>query len=192
MDSRYLPEAKQNARPEGAVIVFVDEASFRQTPTRHQTWAPRNCRPEIPTRGQRHTQKILGRVSLQGAHFAYRHQTEDFNQQTYGAFSTDVSLPTYYRRGHRLYLIQDNASYHTPPAVWAGFQAERRRLEVFPLPKYSPELNAQERLWHYTRREATHNRFLETLAALCGSLFRTFANMQKHPERIQGLLTPFL
>lgn len=174
------------------MIVFVDEASFRQTPTLHQTWAPRNCRPEIPTRGERHTQKILGSVSLHGAQFAYRHQTEYFNHQTYGAFVRDVILPTYYRRGQRIYLIQDNASYHTHPEVWAGFQAERRRLEVFPLPKYSPELNAQERIWHYTRRAATHNRFFENPDALCESLFHTFAAVQKHPEKIQGLLTPFL
>jgi transposase len=64
-------------------------------------------------------------------------------------------------------------------------------LEVFPLPKYSPELNAQERLWHYTRRAATHNRFFEKPADLCGSLFRTFDEVQKHPEHIRGLLTPF-
>ena len=63
--------------------------------------------------------------------------------------------------------------------------------EGFPLPKYSPELNAQERLWHYTRREATHNRFFEKPADLCGSLFRTFDAVQKHPEKIQGLLAPF-
>jgi transposase len=93
---------------------------------------------------------------------------------------------------HRIYLIQDNASYYTHPEVWAGFQAERRRLKVFPLPKYSPELNAQERHWHYTRREATHNRFFANPAALCGSLFHTFADVQQHPEKIQGLLTPFL
>ena len=160
------------------MIVYVDEASFRQCPTLHQTWAPLNCRPEIPTRGERNTQKILGTVSLQDARFAYRHQTEYFNHATYLAFVQEVILPTYYRRRHRIYLIQDNASYHTHPEVWAWFQQERRRLEVFPLPKYSPELNAQERLGHYTRREATHNRFFERPADLCASLFTTFGDVQ--------------
>ena len=64
MDSLHLPQSKKNARAEDAVIVDVDEASFRQCPTLHQTWAPLNCRPEIPTRGERNTQKILGTVSL--------------------------------------------------------------------------------------------------------------------------------
>ena len=174
------------------MIVYGDEASFRQCPTLCQTWAPRNCRPKIPTRGERNTQKILGAVGLHNARFAYRHQTESFNHQTYRAFLDEVILPTYYRRGHRVFLIQDNASYHTHPEVARWFEQEQRRLVVFDLPKYSPEFNAQERLWRYIRREATHNRYFETPAALCTSLFTTFADMQRHPEKIAGLLQSFL
>ena len=33
MGTLYLPKSKKNAKSEGAVIVFEDEASFRQTPT---------------------------------------------------------------------------------------------------------------------------------------------------------------
>jgi len=192
VDSLHLSQSKKNAKAEGAVIVYVDEASFRQSPTLHQTWAPLNCRPEIPTRGERNTQKILGAVSLLDAKFAYRHQTEYFNHSNYLSFLQDIVLPTYYRRSHRIYLIQDNASYHTHPTVWNWFQQQRHCLEVFPLPKYSPELNAQERLWHYTRREATHSRFFEKPADLCESLFETFDDVRKHPEEILGLLLPFI
>jgi len=134
----------------------VDEASFRQSPTLHQTWAPRNSQPKIPTRGERNTQKILGAVALDGQ-FVYRHQTEYFNAQTYPAFIEEEVLPAFYRRGHRVYLIQDNASYHKKPEVYDWFASERKRLEVFCLPPYSPEFNATERIWQYTRRDATHN-----------------------------------
>lgn len=191
MDPLHVPQSKKNAEAEGAVIVYVDEASFRQSPTLHQTWAPRNARPLIPTRGERNTQKILGAVALHSGQYAYRHQTEYFNHRTYRSFLEEVLLPAFYRRGQRVFLIQDNASYHTHPEVWQWFKAERRRLEVFPLPKYSPELNAQERIWHYTRREATHNRFFANPSELCESLFATFAEIQRCPELILGLLEPF-
>jgi transposase len=101
---------------------------------------------------------------------------------TYRAFVQEVVLPNYYRRGLRVYLIQDNASYHTHPEVWSWFKKQRHRLEVFPLPKYSPELNAQERIWHYTRREATHNRFFEKPADLCESLVETLDDVRKDPR----------
>src|SRR5512136_3297057 len=109
MDPLYLPESKNNARREGAIVVFEDEASFRQTPTLHATWARRGSQPQVPTRGERHTQKIFGAVRLDTAEFIYLHQADYFQWETYLAFVDQVLLPACYRRGHRIYLIQDNA-----------------------------------------------------------------------------------
>jgi transposase len=187
----YLSQPKKKAQEEGAVIAYVDEASFRQTPTLHQTWAPLNSQPQIPTRGQRNTQKILGAVSLYQGQFVYRHQTEYFNTQTYRAFLEEMVLPAYYRRRHRVFLIQDNASYHSKPEILEWFARQRKKLQVFDLPRYSPNYNAQERIWHYTRKEATHNRYFEEVEDLCASLFTTFADIQRNPEKIGGLLRPF-
>jgi len=173
------------------VIVYEDAASFRQTPTVYRTWARRGQQPQIPTRGERHTQKILGAVSVPTGDFVWRHQEEYFNAETYLSFVDGVLLPHYYRRRHRVYLIQDNASFHKKPGVLEFFAKHSRQIEVFSLPPYSPDFNATERLWHYTRKESTHNRYFDRPAALCQSLFATFADMQRHPEKICGLLVPF-
>jgi transposase len=130
-------------------------------------------------------------VALHDGKFVYRHQTEYFNAQTYVAFLDQVLLPEFYRRGHRVYLIQDNASYHTKPEVQAWYEAQSRRLLVWPLPKYSPEFNAVERIWRYTRQEATHNHYFATVRELCTSLFTTFSEIQQWPQLILGLLQPF-
>jgi transposase len=116
---------------------------------------------------------------------------EYFNAETYLSFVDGVLLPHYYRRRHRVYLIQDNASFHKKPGVLEFFAKHSRQIEVFSLPPYSPDFNATERLWHYTRKESTHNRYFDRPAALCQSLFATFADMQRHPEKICGLLVPF-
>ena len=113
-------------RAERATIVHVDEASFRQSPTLHQTWAARNSQPRIPARGERNTQKILGAVALSNGQFVYRHQTEYFNARTYPAFIAEEVLPAFYRRGHRVFLIHDNASYHKNPEVYQWFAAQRQ------------------------------------------------------------------
>lgn len=174
------------------MIVFTDEASFRQTPTLHATWARRASQPHISTRGERHTQKIFGAVSLQGARFIYLHQQDYFQWETYLAFVEQVLVPTFYRRGHRVYLIQDNASYHKKREAYEWFAKHRRFVEVFQLPPYWPELNATERIWNYTRKHATHNRFFEEPRQLCRALFRTFKRVQQHPEEIQNLIQPFV
>lgn len=173
------------------MIVYEDEASFRQTPTLYRTWARRGCQPQIPTRGQRNTQKVLGAVSVPTGDFVWRHQSEYFNAQTYLSFVEGELLPHFYRRRHRVFLILDNASYHKKPEVLEYFAKHDRQLQMFLLPSYSPDFNATERLWHYTRMASTHNRYFDQPAALCQSLFTTFKDMQKHPEKIQGLLAPF-
>jgi transposase len=70
-------------------------------------------------------------------------------------------VPAFYRRGHRIYLIQDNASYHTKQETEEWFKSNRRYVERFQLPRYWPELNAQEGIWKYTRKHVTDNRFFE-------------------------------
>jgi len=145
----------------------------------------------VSTRGERNTQKIFGAVRLDTAKFIYLHQEDYFQWETYLAFVDQVLLPAFYRRGHRVYLIQDNASYHKKKETYEWFAAHRRHLEVFQLPPYWPELNATERIWNYTRKHATHNRFFEKPRHLCRALFRTFDHVQHHPEEIEGLLQPF-
>jgi transposase len=191
MGTLYVPESKKNAENEGAVIVFEDEASFRQTPTLHATWAKRGSQPQIPSRGEPNTQKIFGAVRLDNARFIYLHQEEYFQWETYLAFLDQVLVPFFYRRRRRVYLIQDNASYHTKQEVQEWFQSNQRYLKVFQIPRYWPELNAQERIWKYTRKHVTHNRFYERPRDLCKALFRRFDYVRQHPEAIAGLLRPF-
>lgn len=192
MDSLHLPESKKNAQKEGALIVFTDEASFRQTPTLHATWARIGSQPQIPTRGERNTQKVFGAVSLASQPgFTYLHQEDYFQWETYVAFLDQVLLPTFYRRGHRLYLIHDNASYHKKRETYDWFSQHRNQIEVFQLPPYCPELNATERVWHYTRKHATHNRYFEQPQQLRRALCGTFRDIQRHPDEIAGLIQPY-
>jgi len=111
-------------------------------------------------------------------------------QKVLGAVSVPTG-PHFYRRRHRVFLIQDNASYHKKPEVLDYFAKHHRQVQMFLLPSYSPDFNATERLWHHTRMASTHNRYFDRPAALCQSLFTTFNDMRRHPEKIQGLLAPF-
>ena len=158
----------------------------------HATWARVGSQPHIPTRGERNTQKIFGAVRLDTAQFIYLHQQDYFQWETYVAFLDQVLVPAFYRRGHRVFLIQDNASYHKKQETYQWFAQHRRYVEVFQLPPYWPELNATERIWNYTRKHATHNRYFEQPHQLCRALHRTFRHVQRHPEDIASLMRPFV
>ena len=87
--------------------------------------------------------------------------------------------------------FQDNASYHKKQETHDWFQANRRYVKVFQLPPYWPELNATERIWHYTRKHVTHNRFFERPQDLCRALFHRFDYARHHPQEIEGVSIPF-
>jgi transposase len=143
--------------------------------------------PEVPVTGQRKSVKIFGAIDLWKTRFHYRQDTV-FNAVTYLAFLE--GLAARYRRQGAI-LIQDNASYHKKATVWNWFHANRHWLEVHQLPPYSPEFNPTERLWQYTRKNGTHNRFFENEGQLVGTLTRVFSEMQTHPELIRPSLLSF-
>lgn len=170
-------------------MLFADEASFRQDPSLYQTWARRGSQPRIPTTGQRNTQKVFGAVDIRRPRAYFIQGEEMFNGQTYTAFLN--SLAHLYRR-QEVFLVHDNAPYHDAPEVQEWLGHYEHRFHLVPLPKYSPDLNAVERIWHHVRINATHNRYfptkLEFVSTLCGAL----ADIQRDPEQIVGYLNPFL
>jgi transposase len=64
------------------------------------------------------------------------------------------------------FVVLDNASAHTTPAVDTFVQAHATHLELVYLPTYSPHLNLIERLWRYMRSQLTRNSFFASLSAL--------------------------
>lgn len=154
----------------------------------HATWAKRGCQPQIPVTGARKSVKVFGCVDIVSAKFIYG-LDEVFNAQTYLVFLEKIAKQYH---NEKIFYIQDNASYHKDSEVWSWFKDNRKWIEVYNLPPYSPELNATERLWHHTRVSGTHNRYFESKAALLGALEHVFADVQKHPSQISGYLAAFL
>jgi len=188
MAALHLSTAKKNAQKEGAAILYEDEASFRKDPTLYQTWARIASQPEVPTTGSRESCKVFGAVNLFNAKFTY-HMDTVFNADTYISFLDQV-YSAYYPR--KVWLINDNASYHKKAEVWDFVRSTRGFLKLYFIPPYSPSLNAIERIWHHVRMEATHNRYFETLEELRLVLRRTFASIRARPHQIEGYLYPFI
>lgn len=111
-----------------------------------------------------------------------------FNASTYLSFLKQLARR--YRRQGAI-LIQDNASYHKDQDVWGWFASNRAWLEVHQLPPYSPEFNPTEKLWLYTRKNGTHNRYFASTTDLSETLSRVFTEMQACPDLIRSYLTPF-
>jgi transposase len=96
-----------------------------------------------------------------------------------------------FENNRRIFYIHDGASYHKDGDVWYWFRENRRWIEVHNLPAYSPEFNAVEALWKYTRSEGTHNASFKSKNEVIDCVTNVFQNIQSNPELITGYLKPF-
>lgn len=112
-----------------------------------------------------------------------------FSGASYVAFLS--SLARCHSR-QEVYLIQDNAPYHDTPEVHSWLAQQQGRFHLISLPKYSPDLNAEERIWHHVRMRATHNRYYPTKSEFVSELGETLRDIALHPQQIAGYLDPFL
>jgi transposase len=106
-------------------------------------------------------------------------------------FLEQVAKQFYRKSRKKIFYIQDNASYHKDEIVWEWFSDNKQYIEVYNLPPYSPEFNAAEPLWKYTRKTGTHNRYFESENAIMETLTTVFDGIQKNPKTIEGYINPF-
>jgi transposase len=131
---------------------------------------------------------MFGAIELLDCRFHY-HRDAVFNAESYLDF-LDQLAGHYYPRP--VCYIHDNASYHTDQGVGEWFDANESWFSATSLPSYSPELNAAEPLWKYTRKVGTHNRYFATESELAQTVESVFRSIQRAPAQIRGYLQPFL
>lgn len=96
-------------------------------------------------------------------------------------------------RRYKILLIVDNGPCHNLDAEGqAWLRAHRRRIELFRLPPYSPNLNPIEGAWKVTKRRTTHNRFFHTTDERDAALVATFGDFQAQPSLLAGHVARFL
>lgn len=95
--------------------------------------------------------------------------------------------------GKKIVLVLDNAPWHKKAMrlIYDENLPEyadiRERMEVIPLPPYSPDLNPIEQVWRKTRREVTHNRYFKKVEELEEKLDRYYEGFKKPNEELRSL-----
>jgi transposase len=171
------------------VVLFEDEASFWLDGTRHHTWARVGVQPRVDTFGMRKTAHVFGAVSLEARpRFQYLFAPM-FKAQTFLVF-----LKLIVRRERRkVFLVIDNGPCHTLDAEGKAWRTgQRRRLELFRLPPYSPECNPIEGVWKQTKKRTTHNTFYRTTEERDAARTATFEHFRARPSLIAAQVARFV
>ena len=138
LDEEY-PAIKKRAAKENAIIYFEDEVGMRSDHQAGKSYAPKGQTPVIKKTGQRFSLNMVSAISNKG-HVEFMILDGTFNGGAFLGFL--IQLIKY--KQQKIFLVADGHSAHKTKIVTAWLEENKSRIEIFFLPPYSPELNAQE------------------------------------------------
>lgn len=139
---------RKRAEKEGAMIFFADEAGCRTDHHSGTTWAPTGQTPIVAATGNRESIGIASAVSLRGA----MHWMVFTGMMDSELFIEYLDRLLHDIRG-KIFLILDRAPYHTSKATREWVATRACRIELFFLPSYSPDINADEWVWKNVKND---------------------------------------
>lgn len=138
LDKEY-PAIKKRAAKENATIYFEDEVGMRSDHQAGKSYAPKGQTPVIKKTGQRFSLNMVSAISNKG-HVEFMILDGTFNGSVFLEFLAQLIK---YKQ-QKIFLVVDGHSAHKTKVVNAWLEENKSRIEIFFLPPYSPELNAQE------------------------------------------------
>jgi transposase len=141
---------------EGEPVLFGDSVHPSQQTRAAYGWIKRGKDKPLETTGARKRVNIMGILNLESMRFGYQ-EFETINAEA--AITLLKEVEKMYPHSRRIYLIWDQAGYHTAQEVRDFLKASR--VKVHYLPPRSPNLNPIERLWKIMHEYVSDNKVYE-------------------------------
>lgn len=143
-------------------------------------WSLKGQQPQILTYGGRKRQHLIGAVDpMEGIlHAAFSDTLKTVQFQHFLE-----RLLARYPGDWKLVIVLDNARAHHSKELEPFLDANKERLELVFLPKYSPDLNPIEWFWKLLRKRVTHNTFFGTFKEFQRALIKFMVKF-KQPSPI--------
>jgi len=147
LDETY-PAVVARAAAEGGAIYWCDETGLQIDAVTGRGYARADATPTKEVTGSHTRVNAVSAISNQGeAHFLTFPGTLDET-----AFLVFLEL-LLQETSQKVFLILDNLQVHESAAVTAWVAARAERIELIPLPKYTPERNPVEYLNNHAKEE---------------------------------------
>lgn len=186
-DQRAWVEQYQNlkeTKAPGDVVVFMDAAHPQHNPVLSGGWIKRGKRHTLQSNTGRQRLNINGAINIETL------QLTDRFDETIDAVSTIAllrQLEQAYPEAPRIIVFCDNARYYKSKRVAEYLETSRIQLE--PLPPYSPNLNLIERFWKFFIRNILYNRYYERFQDFRDASNAFLSGLDVHVPRLRTLMT---
>ena len=157
--------------------MFADAVHPQHNTIAAYGWIKRGQERELKTNSGRE------RLNLHGALNAESYQVTVIESDTVDRNSTICLIEAVeqaYPLASKILMIVDNAPYHFAPEVKTYLKTSR--VQLVPLPSYSPNLNLIERLWKFFKKKVLYNQYYKNLADFrqaCISFFRNIDHIRQ-------------
>ncbi|MEK7385223.1 MAG: IS630 family transposase, partial [candidate division NC10 bacterium] len=141
------PKILAHARRWQAMIYFQDESAVKLTAVLGTTWGKKGNTPIVRVTGNRGTIGITSAISPAGR-MVFRLEKETVNSSKHIEFLKQVQK-NHPRR--KIIIIEDKAKPHIAKEVSQFVETQKKKLAIYFLPSYSPELNPDEHVWAYLK-----------------------------------------
>ncbi|MDD1778282.1 MAG: IS630 family transposase [Candidatus Helarchaeota archaeon] len=159
-----------------------DEVHFGRYSTLIRTWAPKGKQPQVISASTRQHVGFFGVVNVKSGQLMTR-ESKVFNETNFMSFVRYLLSQV---KG-RIYLVLDNARWHTSKELKSLMSKHRRKFVCVYLPPYSPKLNPIERVWKMIRSKVTHNRYFASVKELANALMTHFLQLMYPNETLKSL-----
>src|ERR671921_2106479 len=178
LETKY-PEIEARAAKEGGEIHWGDETGVRSTCQHSRGYARPGATPELTVPGNRFSVNMISTITNQGK-VRWMISTGKMNAALFIVFLTRLigGVPK------KVFLIVDHLSVHEAAAVEQWLADKTDRIEVFYLPKYTPERNPDEYLNCDVKANINTDGLPKDRVELQGKLHRFMQRLAKLPGRV--------
>ena len=183
----FLNDVRKMIKNPKIEVWVQDEVFFKLFGTTCKMWIPpEDSDPFVLHNSGREHIKYFGALRLRDGKFVYMKVEGTFNGDNFFTFLKYLRKITA-RSSRKTVLLLDRASYHRAKVHEEWRNKCRKKFCLVLLPSASPELNPIERVWKYTRRKCTHNRYFSTIEDLTATVESQFNQWRQKSEALQRL-----
>jgi transposase len=176
---KEYPAIKKRASKEKGIIYFGDETGMRSDHQAGRSYAPKGETPVVKRTGQRFSLNMISAISNKG-HLQFM-IIERFNGDVFIDF---LKRMIQYSR-EKVFYITDGHPAHKTKKLKAWLEENKARIEVFFIPPYSPELNAQEYLNQDVKTNVIGKKRPINKAQMRSNVENFMAKRKKHRKQVQ-------
>jgi transposase len=159
---------KAQAEAGDIVLLYGDESEALTHPYLARAWARRGADLRVPAPGQAKKVALIGSLDHAARHLIV-HTSPTKRSSDFIAHLEQLDRlygPKPGRTRKPVVLVEDNGPIHVSKASLAALEARRHWLTVEWLPKYAPELNDIEIVWHDLKAHHLAHKTYTDVAAL--------------------------